>query len=108
MLLYLLCQTQFTQAVILVHLSRNTKMRQNETKSHNLQKEVDTFPLSPCQQAAADLLPAGGAGGAARLLAATPRLHPHLHTPAGQNSLSHLCVKQNIKQFGVKMKGQFY
>ena len=36
MLLYLLCQTQFTQAVILLHLSRNTKMRQNETKSPNL------------------------------------------------------------------------
>ena len=83
-------------------------MRQNETKSHNLQKEVDTFPLSPCQQAAADLLPAGGAGGAARLLAASPRLYPHLHTPAGQNSLSHFYVKQNIKQFGRKMKGQFY
>ena len=70
-------------------------MRQNETKSHNLRKEVDIIPLSPCQQAAADLLPAGGAGGAARLLAATPRLHPHLHTPAGQDG------------FG-KMKDKFY
>ena len=46
MLLYLLCQTQFTQAVILLHLSRNTKMRQNETKSPNLQNSVDI--ISDC------------------------------------------------------------
>ena len=46
MLLYLLCQTQFTQAVILLHLSRNTKMRQNETKSPNLQNSVDI--ISSC------------------------------------------------------------
>ena len=61
-------------------------MKQN-LPTYNRRLILYYIRLFQCQQAAADLVPAGGAGGAARLLAATPRLYPHLHTPAGQPGL---------------------